>query len=123
MCASRVHVFQAAPVSAELPVLRRFMVLNGACKHGDLAHFKEQLAIFGGDVSIEHRDDLQLLALQGDGAAAALGKIASQDVSKLHFMEGRPMEVNGVDCYVTRCGYTGEDGYEVRQFVVHVAGF
>lgn len=39
--------------------------MNGACKHGDLAHMKEVLLDFGGDVVIEHRDDLELLALQG----------------------------------------------------------
>lgn len=89
-----------------------FMVVNGACKHGDLEHFEQQRAVFGGDVVIEHRTDLQLLALQGPGAAGVLAKFAPE-ATQLSFMEGRPMMVNGVPCHVTRCGYTGEDGFEI----------
>lgn len=49
-----------------------YMVVNGACKHGDMAHFKEQLANYSGDVQMEYLETQQLLALQGKGAPAAL---------------------------------------------------
>lgn len=49
-----------------------YMVVNGACKHGDMAHFKEQMADFKGDVHMEYLETQQLLALQGKGAPAAL---------------------------------------------------
>ena len=45
----------------------RYMVVNGACKHKDMAHFEEEMAKFGGDVSMEYCDDLALLALQVSG--------------------------------------------------------
>ena len=50
-----------------------YMVVNGATKFGDMAHFNEQLASFGGEVSMEYLEEsMQLLALQGPGAAAAV---------------------------------------------------
>lgn len=49
-----------------------YMVVNGACKHGDMAHFKEQMADFKGDVHMDYLETQQLLALQGKGAPAAL---------------------------------------------------
>ena len=49
-----------------------YMVVNGACKHGDMAHFKEQMADFKGDVHMDYLETHQLLALQGKGAPAAL---------------------------------------------------
>lgn len=49
-----------------------YMVVNGACKHGDMEHFKEQMADFKGDVHMDYQETQQLLALQGKGAPAAL---------------------------------------------------
>lgn len=97
-----------------------FMVVNGACKHSDLAHMHAVLADSTFDASIEHHEDRQLIALQGDGAQAALSQLvpASVDLSQLAFMTGLPLQVNGADCHVTRCGYTGEDGFEVRLLCV-----
>jgi aminomethyltransferase len=59
-----------------------------------------------------------LVALQGPGAAAVLSKLLSpadaETLPKMAFMHGRPMNVLGVSgCIVTRCGYTGEDGFEI----------
>jgi len=93
-----------------------YMVVNGACKHGDIAHFKEQMASFEGEVSFEYRDDLSLIAVQGPGAAAALQKLmpAGLDLAKVGFMEGMDLAVSGVaGCRLTRSGYTGEDGFEL----------
>lgn len=103
-----------------------YMVVNGATKHGDIKHFDEQLAAFkkanpGADVSYEHLSHLNLVAIQGPGAAAALstlldgGASVKDAVAKMSFMSGKKgISVAGIkDCIVTRCGYTGEDGYEV----------
>lgn len=93
-----------------------YQVVNGACKHGDMAHFKEQMALFKGDVRMEYREDLSLLALQGPGSAAALQKLlpASVNLAKVGFMVGFDSPIAGIaGCRVTRCGYTGEDGFEL----------
>lgn len=92
------------------------MVVNGACKEGDLEHLQAHAAEFrgkGGDVTIVHHEEQQLLALQGDGAAKALQGLVSEDLSKVGFMQGYDMEVAGYKCGVMRCGYTGEDGFEI----------
>lgn len=93
-----------------------FMVVNGACKHGDMAHFNEQMDAFKGDVSMEYRDDLSLLAIQGPGAMAAVQKLlpSSIDLQRVGFMVGFNTDLGGIEgCRVTRCGYTGEDGFEL----------
>lgn len=100
------------------------MVVNGATKHGDMAHFDAQLAAWkaarGGasDVTYEYLHTQNLVALQGLGAPEILAQLlAPADAERartMPFMSGGPMRVMGVDgCIVTRCGYTGEDGYEV----------
>ncbi|KAF2900624.1 hypothetical protein ILUMI_05563 [Ignelater luminosus] len=55
-----------------------------------------------------------LLALQGPKAAEVLQKLTDVDLSKLYFMTSVPCSVAGVTaCRITRCGYTGEDGFEI----------
>lgn len=93
-----------------------YMVVNGACKHKDMAHFEEEMAKFGGDVSMEYCDDLALVALQGPGAAATVANLvpSSVDLSKVDFMTGFDTTLAGIEgCRLTRCGYTGEDGFEL----------
>jgi aminomethyltransferase len=94
------------------------VVVNGACKQGDLAHIGAQFAALrarGLDVELEYLGDAQqLIALQGPGAAAALAPLAPRvDLGKLPFMHGVQTTVDGADGLVTRCGYTGEDGFEI----------
>ena len=91
-----------------------FMVVNGACKHSDMAHFDKYLTDFNGDVSYEYLDGRSLLALQGAKAEAVLSRHCDADLSELDFMQGIKATVCGVsDCTVIRCGYTGEDGFEI----------
>jgi aminomethyltransferase len=79
-------------------------------------HFRQQMSCFGGDVHMEYLAEHQLLALQGPGAAAALAPLLppSIDLSVMPFMTGVDCKVAGIEgCRVTRCGYTGEDGFEI----------
>lgn len=83
-----------------------YMVVNGATKFGDMAHFEEQMAGFGGDVKMEYLgDDMQLLAIQGPGAAEAVKKLlpVDFDLVKMPFMTGTDTKLDGVDgCRITR---------------------
>lgn len=66
------------------------------------------------NVDVEFLDDMSLLAVQGPKAANALQVGVKEDLSAMKFMNGKTMSVFGVeDCRVTRCGYTGEDGFEI----------
>jgi aminomethyltransferase len=96
-----------------------YMVVNGATKFGDMIHFQQQMEDFHGDVSMEYlQDTQQLLALQGPGAAAAISKLlppsSSSNLVRMPFMSGMATTLDGIDgCRITRCGYTGEDGFEI----------
>jgi glycine cleavage system T protein (aminomethyltransferase) len=91
------------------------MVVNGACKHSDMDHFQQQIKESKLDVSMEYLDDLSLIALQGPQAAAVLGRLLPAGTDLVHwaFMTDMDTQVAGFDCTVTRCGYTGEDGFEL----------
>ncbi|HEX9809345.1 MAG TPA: glycine cleavage system aminomethyltransferase GcvT [Alphaproteobacteria bacterium] len=86
-----------------------FLVLNAARKAVDLARLEAGL---GGPVRVEALPDRALLALQGPGAADALARHAP-DAAGLRFLGAVEMTVAGVDCLVSRSGYTGEDGFEI----------
>lgn len=100
------------------------MVVNGATKWTDLEHFRRHMEEFDGDVHLEHLEEQQLLALQGPGAAAVVGRITSLNMNRLNFMNTTTTEIRGMPVRITRCGYTGEDGFEISmraQDAVNVA--
>ncbi|MBR9911746.1 MAG: glycine cleavage system aminomethyltransferase GcvT [Gammaproteobacteria bacterium] len=86
-----------------------FVVFNAACKAGDIAHFRAHLSA---TTRLQVLDDRALLALQGPQAEAVLSRLAPA-VKALVFMTGCRVSIDGADCYVTRSGYTGEDGFEI----------
>ncbi|MDQ0122142.1 aminomethyltransferase [Pseudomonas lini] len=87
-----------------------FVVVNAACKEQDLAHLRLYLE---GQCEVEELfESRALLALQGPLAAQALGRLAPA-VTEMTFMQSRAVEIIGISCYVSRSGYTGEDGYEI----------
>ena len=85
------------------------MVVNAGGKAEDIAHMRAKI---GGKVKITPLEDRALLALQGPQAAAVLARLAPQ-AAALKFMSFAHMPIDGVTCFVTRSGYTGEDGYEI----------
>jgi glycine cleavage system T protein (aminomethyltransferase) len=86
-----------------------FLVVNAACKADDEAHLRERLS---NDCIIEPLPNRALIALQGPKAEAALIKIGA-DVSAMKFMDSGPRCIGSYDCFVSRSGYTGEDGFEI----------
>jgi aminomethyltransferase len=86
-----------------------FVIVNGACKHGDLAHIQQRI---GSRCTVEPQFDRALLALQGPQAVSALQRLLP-GVEQLVFMTGMAAVWQGADLYVTRSGYTGEDGFEI----------
>jgi aminomethyltransferase len=86
-----------------------FLVVNAACKAEDEAHLRANLS----DVcDIESLGERTLIALQGPKAASALAKLCA-DADGMRFMDAGPRRVLGFDCFVSRSGYTGEDGFEI----------
>src|ERR1700742_4186453 len=86
-----------------------FLVVNAACKDADVALLREKLS--DGCV-IEPLANRALLALQGPKAASVLGKF-SAGVSEMKFMDAGARKIASHDCFVSRSGYTGEDGFEI----------
>ncbi|MGH8819887.1 MAG: glycine cleavage system aminomethyltransferase GcvT [Rhodoferax sp.] len=86
-----------------------FVIVNGACKAADIAHIQHQI---GARCEVIPMPEMALLALQGPQTATALSRL-SPGVEKLVFMSGARFAIAGCDCFVTRSGYTGEDGFEI----------
>jgi aminomethyltransferase len=85
------------------------LVVNGACKWDDIAHLREHLA---DEVTLTHRDDFALLALQGPKAGEVLEELVP-GTGALVFMTADLFEYDGGHIWVSRAGYTGEDGFEI----------
>ena len=86
-----------------------YMVVNGATKWDDIAYLHEVLP---DGVTLNHMDEPALLALQGPEAAQALGRLVP-GVTELGFMTAGAFAIDGTDLWVSRSGYTGEDGFEL----------
>ncbi|TPG27206.1 glycine cleavage system aminomethyltransferase GcvT [Variovorax guangxiensis] len=86
-----------------------FVIVNGACKAADLAHIQQKI---GARCDVQPMPDHALLALQGPQAAATLARL-SPGVERFVFMTGGAVQIGGIPAFVTRSGYTGEDGFEI----------
>lgn len=97
----------------DLMVARRtdglFVVVNAGCKDQDIAHMQAHLS---GRCEVRPLPDQALLALQGPQAVTALSRL-NAGVAELVFMTGGFFDLASIPCFVTRSGYTGEDGYEI----------
>ncbi len=97
----------------DLMVTRRegdlFVVVNAGCKAADIAHLQSRI---GDRCTVQPLPDRALLALQGPLAVQALARL-NGGVSRLTFMTGAELEFAGIPCFVTRSGYSGEDGFEI----------
>ncbi|GGG79989.1 aminomethyltransferase [Salipiger pallidus] len=82
-----------------------FLVVNAACKEGDIAHLKAHVSDL---CAVEVIEDRALIALQGPEAEAALERLVP-GVADMRFMDSRAFG----DLWISRSGYTGEDGYEI----------
>mgnify|MGYP002777706352 CR=1 FL=1 len=96
-----------------------YVVVNGATKYDDIGYLLEQLP---DSVTINLQDEQALLALQGPRAVDALIRVLP-GVEQLVFMTAGRFEWNGVPLWVSRSGYTGEDGFEISVPAEHAAGF
>lgn len=85
-----------------------FVVVNAACKAADIAHMRAGLP----GIEVEEITDRCLLALQGPAAEAALAALAPE-VADMRFMDVGHATIEGAECWISRSGYTGEDGFEI----------
>jgi aminomethyltransferase len=88
---------------------RLALVVNASTKEADYAHIAANLP---SDVRLVRVDDRALLALQGPSAEAVLSRFAP-DIADMAFMSARAVKLGAFDAYVSRSGYTGEDGFEI----------
>jgi len=88
---------------------RWFIIVNGACKAADIAHIQARI---GSRCTVHPLPERALLALQGPQAVNVLTRLNPQ-VATLVFMTGGHFSLADIPCFVTRSGYTGEDGFEI----------
>ena len=86
-----------------------FIVLNAACKNSDIKHLKSLLEP---EILVEEVLTRALIALQGPASETVLGELNPQ-VKNMKFMDVETLLVSGVECWISRSGYTGEDGFEI----------
>jgi len=86
-----------------------YIVVNGATKHGDIEVMQNRLP---GEVVVDYMKEQALLALQGPRAAEVLETIVP-GIGQLGFMQGGPFSWQGHNLWISRSGYTGEDGFEI----------
>ncbi len=96
-----------------------FVVVNAACKTADIAHMT---ALLSAACTVIPVTDRGLLALQGPAAEAALSRLVPK-AAAMRFMDVAVLEWGGVPLWVSRSGYTGEDGYEISVPVARLRDF
>ncbi|WP_281984073.1 glycine cleavage system aminomethyltransferase GcvT [Thalassorhabdomicrobium marinisediminis] len=94
-----------------------YVVVNAACKGADIARMKTALEP---DLTVAEITDRALLALQGPSAEAVLAALDPR-AADMAFMDVATLDLNGVEAWVSRSGYTGEDGYEISVPAVHAS--
>jgi aminomethyltransferase len=92
-----------------------FLVVNAACKAADQAHLRARLS---DACEVETLANRALIALQGPMAESVLANFCAE-APAMRFMDAGPRRVNGIDCFVSRSGYTGEDGFEISAPAEH----
>jgi aminomethyltransferase len=86
-----------------------YLVVNAGCKDADIAHMQSNIS---SDCQINVLEDRALLALQGPKSAEVLSRYAAA-ARHMGFMSSAKLNIANIDCFVTRSGYSGEDGYEI----------
>jgi aminomethyltransferase len=86
-----------------------FLIVNAACKDKDFAYIEKKL---GGAVKLEYLGERALLALQGPKAEDVMARLLPIS-SAMKFMTATKVNYDGHELYLSRSGYTGEDGYEI----------
>ena len=103
----------AGGILDDLMITRRetdfLVIVNAGCKDADIRHLQTNIAH---RCSVQPLPERALLALQGPKAAEAIGRLAPE-LRSLVFMTGAFCRIAGIECFATRSGYTGEDGYEI----------
>ncbi len=87
-----------------------FLVVNAACKHADVARMRAALEPLG--ITVKLLENRALVALQGPQAEDVLAEHCP-DVRDMKFMDVETLPIAGAECWVSRSGYTGEDGFEI----------
>jgi aminomethyltransferase len=86
-----------------------FVVLNAACKDSDIKYLRSLLEP---NISIKEIESRALIALQGPASEAVIGKYHPQ-IKNMKFMDVETLTIDGAECWISRSGYTGEDGFEI----------